>query len=259
VTHNYATTVAVDAASTTHPATLDQYLRPLGALLLFPGTGEVMALSEREGDALLQLAWGLLPGGPAAPGANSSGSNAGAPALGNGHPAQPPVLMFLSHAGKGTSSLGLAPLAVRLDGSSPMKHQTSKASTGPQGQTVLRLPPPAPSRSATGFLSLGGAPLLSAAHLDPEGIPFCNLVALRFFNGESRYRGAGFPGDSLIQSLVQFLRSQQPASGAATGMAGQRRGREAAGAVLSMRGKGAALGRSDLEKACDLAARPWLA
>jgi hypothetical protein len=276
VTHNYATTVSVGGgtASSPAPVSLDQYLRTLGPLLLFPATGEVLVLSEREGDALLQLAWGLLPSGPAgsSTGANGSSTAVIPPGIGSTPGGVwSPVLLFLSHAGKGQSVSGLAPLAVRLSGG-PGKQATSKATTGLQASTVLRLPPPAPSTAGPGLGALsraaGGGGTASSAHVDPEGVPAPNLVALRFFNGETRYRGAGFQGDALMQALVHFLRSQQSPSGTAphsnipngaTGLQSQRRGREAAAAMVSMRGKGTMLARSDLERACDIAARPWLA
>jgi hypothetical protein len=57
---------------------LDEYLRPLDALLLFPSSGEVLLLSEREADSLQDMLWRATFG-------NSSSSEA-------------PVLLSLAYA-----------------------------------------------------------------------------------------------------------------------------------------------------------------
>ncbi|KAF5833854.1 hypothetical protein DUNSADRAFT_9691 [Dunaliella salina] len=58
LTANFLDTVAMPTVAAGQTAScLSDYLRPLFALLLFPHDGTVCLISEREADALLQLAW----------------------------------------------------------------------------------------------------------------------------------------------------------------------------------------------------------
>lgn len=56
-THNFVYSIA--ASGSVSPG-LSDYLRPVGALLLFPGSGELLLLSEREADALQREFWQSL-------------------------------------------------------------------------------------------------------------------------------------------------------------------------------------------------------
>jgi hypothetical protein len=53
-THNFVHSIAASGA----PPGLSDYLRPVGALLMFAGSGQLLLLSEREADALQRELWG---------------------------------------------------------------------------------------------------------------------------------------------------------------------------------------------------------
>jgi hypothetical protein len=76
------------------PAPQKEYLRPVRAMLLFP-QGQVLLVSEREADALLELLWQARPGGGAAAGAV-------------------PLLQSLSYAKLAFEGAGIVPVAPRL-------------------------------------------------------------------------------------------------------------------------------------------------
>jgi len=91
LTANFADTVAVPTVAAGQAAScLADYLRPLFALLLFPHDGTMCLISEREADALLQLAWNSS----SCSASNSRSSRSSS----NGAAAQGPLLLQLSYA-----------------------------------------------------------------------------------------------------------------------------------------------------------------
>jgi hypothetical protein len=173
-THNYLCTTAQAAADkATQRGLLNAYLRPADNLLLLP-TGEVLLLSEREVEGLLEL--GSSCRGTAA--ASSS--------------ARPPLLLNLCYALEARRSGGPLRLAV------PLGRRGSSSSSS----------------------SSGAAP---APQLAPG-----ELLSLHLFNGGTSYSE----------------RDRQVLAGAVSGC------REAAEALVALRGLLPLFPRSDLERAC---------
>ncbi|KAG2496793.1 hypothetical protein HYH03_005201 [Edaphochlamys debaryana] len=177
------------AAADPQPSPLNDYLRPVDALLLFPRLGQVLLLSEREADQLLGALWERRRQGDAAGGGAGSGrSNAGAP-----------LLLSLCYLRDAWAAGAVPRLAVSLA----------------TGATL-----------GAGAAGQGGAAAVSPMRfLDARA-----LVSLQLFNGE-----VSFTAGAARQEVRVLMAAR----------------REAAEALVEMRGKGVALPRSDLERAVE--------
>ncbi|GLC35648.1 hypothetical protein PLESTM_000350400 [Pleodorina starrii] len=138
---------------------LNEYLRPVDAMLLFP-SGETVLISEREADQLQALAW-------ATPASSNGPSSTTAAALA---PAPAPLLVSLCYArdafthGRHGPSL----LSISLLGS---------------GTAAGSDPPPAMAAAA-----VAGA-IVPAGGRRPSLVGAAPLVSVQLFNGEASYSG----------------------------------------------------------------------
>ncbi|GLC47557.1 hypothetical protein PLESTB_000000900 [Pleodorina starrii] len=142
---------------------LNEYLRPVDAMLLFP-SGETVLISEREADQLQALAWANRPA--SSNGASSSTSATAAAAA----PAPAPLLVSLSYARDSFTHgrHGPPPLAISLLGS---------------GTAAGSEPPPAMAAAA------GAGAIVPAGGRRPSLVGAAALVSVQLFNGEASYSG----------------------------------------------------------------------
>jgi hypothetical protein len=131
---------------------LDAYLRPVDALLLFPSSGEVLLLSEREADALQDLLWRF---GSSSSSSSSSGS---------------PVLLSLAYARLAAAD-GLIPAAAAAAaGQQQMRLISSVSHTAPACQVNW------PRHSS-----------LNSDRVNELQLQTAELVSLLLFNGSASY------------------------------------------------------------------------
>ncbi|KAG2496538.1 hypothetical protein HYH03_005361 [Edaphochlamys debaryana] len=182
------------ASAAPRPSCLNDYLRPVECMVLFPGSGEALLLSEREADQLLGAVWQRRRRAkPCSSGAGVGGNSGMVPA---------PLLVSLSFLRDAWGSDSVPRLALSpASGSIP------------------------PAGEFPGTRALQGRAGAAHGPLDARA-----LVSMQLFNGETSYAGG---------AVRQELRGL---------MLGRR---EVAQALAEMRGKGAALPKSDLERAVE--------
>ncbi|KXZ43396.1 hypothetical protein GPECTOR_91g550 [Gonium pectorale] len=228
---------------------LNQYLRPVDAMLVFPGGGgggggdggdgggrgvvgggdggsdggDVVLLSEREADQLTELCWRRGGGG-----SDDGGGGGGGGGTTCGGDERMPRCALRLGAGAGSPvlvSLCYARLALE---SAPQ----------PVPQTQQRLPPLGATTTAAAPLSGprgGGSDSGSGSGSGSTGpssglVGAAALVSAQLFNGEAAY--GSVPQQRALAALVAARR-------------------QAAEELLTMRGKQSLLPRSDLERACE--------